>query len=176
MLYILFFFFKKLRPRNEQRENELIISFLRCLYEEKQKVHVHIGEIKQVWHFSVLKFYQDTVWNRVLRIFWSFEPSFSPVILFPLFTPVEKIGEYLDCAWEGEGSLCALQWGTVSLWPGEWRGASRTKFTSRCYQDKLLDLHELVMSVTYPHLSPWWNGSDVGQLPLELHKMPGSSV
>uniref|UniRef100_A0A8D0YVC6 TBC1 domain family member 1 n=1 Tax=Sus scrofa TaxID=9823 RepID=A0A8D0YVC6_PIG len=37
----------KLRPRNEQRENELIISFLRCLYEEKQKVHVHIGEIKQ---------------------------------------------------------------------------------------------------------------------------------
>uniref|UniRef100_A0A8D0SAX4 TBC1 domain family member 1 n=1 Tax=Sus scrofa TaxID=9823 RepID=A0A8D0SAX4_PIG len=38
---------QKLRPRNEQRENELIISFLRCLYEEKQKVHVHIGEIKQ---------------------------------------------------------------------------------------------------------------------------------
>ncbi|XP_016061861.1 PREDICTED: TBC1 domain family member 1 isoform X2 [Miniopterus natalensis] len=38
---------QKLRPRNEQRENELVISFLRCLYEEKQKVHVHIGEIKQ---------------------------------------------------------------------------------------------------------------------------------
>ncbi|XP_022421888.1 TBC1 domain family member 1 isoform X4 [Delphinapterus leucas] len=38
---------QKLRPRNEQRENELIVSFLRCLYEEKQKVHVHIGEIKQ---------------------------------------------------------------------------------------------------------------------------------
>ncbi|KAM5287507.1 TBC1 domain family member 1 isoform 7-T7 [Hipposideros larvatus] len=38
---------QKLRPRNEQRENELIISFLRCLYEEKQKVHIHIGEIKQ---------------------------------------------------------------------------------------------------------------------------------
>ncbi|XP_057585945.1 TBC1 domain family member 1 isoform X6 [Hippopotamus amphibius kiboko] len=38
---------QKLRPRSEQRENELIISFLRCLYEEKQKVHVHIGEIKQ---------------------------------------------------------------------------------------------------------------------------------
>ncbi|OWK06960.1 TBC1D1 [Cervus elaphus hippelaphus] len=37
----------KLRPRNEQRENELIISFLRCLYEEKQKVHIHIGEIRQ---------------------------------------------------------------------------------------------------------------------------------
>lgn len=36
-----------MRPRNEQRENELIISFLRCLYEEKQKVHIHIGEIKQ---------------------------------------------------------------------------------------------------------------------------------
>ncbi|XP_059967207.1 TBC1 domain family member 1 isoform X2 [Mesoplodon densirostris] len=38
---------QKLRPRNEQRENELIVSFLRCLYEEKQKVHVHTGEVKQ---------------------------------------------------------------------------------------------------------------------------------
>ncbi|XP_039082972.1 TBC1 domain family member 1 isoform X2 [Hyaena hyaena] len=38
---------QKLRPRNEQRENELIISFLRCLYEEKQKVHIHVGEMKQ---------------------------------------------------------------------------------------------------------------------------------
>ncbi|CAO2639861.1 TBC1 domain family member 1 [Lemmus lemmus] len=38
---------QKSRPRNEQRENELIISFLRCLYEEKQKEHKHIGEAKQ---------------------------------------------------------------------------------------------------------------------------------
>ncbi|XP_023363760.1 TBC1 domain family member 1 isoform X1 [Otolemur garnettii] len=38
---------QKLRPRNEQRENELIISFLRCLYEDKQKEHVHIGDTKQ---------------------------------------------------------------------------------------------------------------------------------
>lgn len=38
---------QKLRPRNEQRENELIISFLRGLYEEKQKVHIHTGEIRQ---------------------------------------------------------------------------------------------------------------------------------
>ncbi|XP_027946045.1 TBC1 domain family member 1 isoform X5 [Eumetopias jubatus] len=38
---------QKSRPRSEQRENELIISFLRCLYEEKQKGHIHIGEIKQ---------------------------------------------------------------------------------------------------------------------------------
>ncbi|KAL1790119.1 TBC1 domain family member 1 isoform X2 [Sigmodon hispidus] len=38
---------QKLRPRNEQRENELIISFLRCLYEEKQKEHKHVGEPKQ---------------------------------------------------------------------------------------------------------------------------------
>nr|XP_048271315.1 TBC1 domain family member 1 isoform X8 [Myodes glareolus] len=38
---------QKLRPRNEQRENELIISFLRCLYEEKQKEHKHPGEPKQ---------------------------------------------------------------------------------------------------------------------------------
>ncbi|XP_075400557.1 TBC1 domain family member 1 isoform X2 [Tenrec ecaudatus] len=39
---------QKLRPRNEQRENELIISFLRGFYEEKQKDHVHIGATKQV--------------------------------------------------------------------------------------------------------------------------------
>nr|XP_026241039.1 TBC1 domain family member 1 isoform X3 [Urocitellus parryii] len=38
---------QKLRPRSEQRENELIISFLRCLYEEKQKEHIHVGEMKQ---------------------------------------------------------------------------------------------------------------------------------
>lgn len=38
---------KKLRPRNDQKENELIISILRNMYEEKQKNHVHIGEAKQ---------------------------------------------------------------------------------------------------------------------------------
>ncbi|KAM6072635.1 TBC1 domain family member 1 isoform 2-T3 [Theristicus caerulescens] len=38
---------KKLRPRNDQKENELVISVLRNMYEEKQKDHVHIGEAKQ---------------------------------------------------------------------------------------------------------------------------------
>ncbi|XP_042667827.1 TBC1 domain family member 1 isoform X6 [Centrocercus urophasianus] len=38
---------KKLRPRNDQKENELIISILRSMYEEKQKDHVHVGEAKQ---------------------------------------------------------------------------------------------------------------------------------
>ncbi|NWV34053.1 TBCD1 protein, partial [Grantiella picta] len=38
---------QKLRPRNEQKENELIISVLRNMYEEKQKDHVHVGEAKQ---------------------------------------------------------------------------------------------------------------------------------
>ncbi|KFQ21994.1 TBC1 domain family member 1, partial [Mesitornis unicolor] len=38
---------KKLRPRNEQKENELVISILRNIYEEKQKDHVHVGEAKQ---------------------------------------------------------------------------------------------------------------------------------
>ncbi len=36
-----------MRPRNDQKENELIISILRNMYEEKQKNHVHIGEAKQ---------------------------------------------------------------------------------------------------------------------------------
>ncbi|NXB21243.1 TBCD1 protein, partial [Rhagologus leucostigma] len=38
---------QKLRPRNEQKENELVISILRNMYEEKQKDHVHVGEAKQ---------------------------------------------------------------------------------------------------------------------------------
>ncbi|NXS90973.1 TBCD1 protein, partial [Jacana jacana] len=38
---------KKLRPRNDQKENELVISVLRNMYEEKQKDHVHLGEAKQ---------------------------------------------------------------------------------------------------------------------------------
>ncbi|NWI16590.1 TBCD1 protein, partial [Crypturellus soui] len=38
---------KKLRPRNEQKENELVISVLRNMYEEKQRDHIHIGEAKQ---------------------------------------------------------------------------------------------------------------------------------
>ncbi|XP_019381696.1 PREDICTED: TBC1 domain family member 1 isoform X5 [Gavialis gangeticus] len=37
---------QKLRPRNDQKENEVIISVLRYMYEEKQKDHVHVGEAK----------------------------------------------------------------------------------------------------------------------------------
>ncbi|XP_073502283.1 TBC1 domain family member 1 isoform X7 [Phyllobates terribilis] len=43
---------QKIRPRTEQRENELIISQLRCLYEEKQRDHVHCVEPKQVSQIS----------------------------------------------------------------------------------------------------------------------------
>ncbi|NWU68178.1 TBCD1 protein, partial [Pterocles burchelli] len=38
---------KKLRPRNDQKENELVISVLRNMYEEKQRDHVHVGDAKQ---------------------------------------------------------------------------------------------------------------------------------
>ncbi|XP_054853455.1 TBC1 domain family member 1 isoform X2 [Eublepharis macularius] len=38
---------QKTRPRNEQKENEMIISVLRNVYEEKQKDHVHLSEVKQ---------------------------------------------------------------------------------------------------------------------------------
>ncbi|XP_066089946.1 TBC1 domain family member 1 isoform X3 [Saccopteryx bilineata] len=69
---------QKLRPRNEQRENELIISFLRCLYEEKQKVHVHIGEVKQTTQiaaenigselpYSAARFKLDMLKNKAKR-------------------------------------------------------------------------------------------------------------
>ncbi|XP_053314338.1 TBC1 domain family member 1 isoform X2 [Spea bombifrons] len=39
---------QKIRPRSEQCENELIVSRLRCLYEEKQKDHTHNTDQKQV--------------------------------------------------------------------------------------------------------------------------------
>ncbi|NXD19569.1 TBCD1 protein, partial [Spelaeornis formosus] len=45
---------QKLRPRNEQKENELVISLLRNMYEEKQKDHVHVGEAKQESNCSIL--------------------------------------------------------------------------------------------------------------------------
>ncbi|XP_074128457.1 TBC1 domain family member 1 isoform X4 [Sminthopsis crassicaudata] len=51
---------QKIRPRNEQKENELVISFLRCIYEEKQKDHVHIGEGKQTSQISA-----ETVRNEL---------------------------------------------------------------------------------------------------------------
>ncbi|XP_042326168.1 TBC1 domain family member 1 isoform X6 [Sceloporus undulatus] len=44
---------QKIRPKNEQKENELIISVLRTMYEEKQKDHVHLGEAKQISQSSV---------------------------------------------------------------------------------------------------------------------------
>ncbi|XP_066487801.1 TBC1 domain family member 1 isoform X3 [Tiliqua scincoides] len=44
---------QKIRPRNEQKENELIISVLRNMYEEKQKDHIHLGEVKQTSQPSV---------------------------------------------------------------------------------------------------------------------------
>nr|XP_006011605.1 PREDICTED: TBC1 domain family member 1-like isoform X1 [Latimeria chalumnae] len=39
---------EKTRPKTEQEENELVISVLRHLYEDKQKDHIHNGEEKQV--------------------------------------------------------------------------------------------------------------------------------
>ncbi|XP_033017241.1 TBC1 domain family member 1 isoform X4 [Lacerta agilis] len=44
---------QKIRPRNEQKENELIISVLRVMYEEKQKDHIHLSEAKQTSQSSV---------------------------------------------------------------------------------------------------------------------------
>ncbi|XP_067893057.1 TBC1 domain family member 1 isoform X2 [Heterodontus francisci] len=38
---------QKMKPKNELEENELVLSMLRQLYEEKQKLHVHNGDAKQ---------------------------------------------------------------------------------------------------------------------------------
>ncbi|XP_048391048.1 TBC1 domain family member 1 isoform X2 [Stegostoma tigrinum] len=38
---------QKMKPKNELEENELVLSMLRQLYEEKQKLHTHNGDAKQ---------------------------------------------------------------------------------------------------------------------------------
>uniref|UniRef100_UPI00398E6036 TBC1 domain family member 1-like isoform X2 n=1 Tax=Pristiophorus japonicus TaxID=55135 RepID=UPI00398E6036 len=38
---------QKMKPKNELEENELVLSMLRQLYEEKQKLHVHNADTKQ---------------------------------------------------------------------------------------------------------------------------------
>ncbi|XP_009948801.1 PREDICTED: TBC1 domain family member 1 [Leptosomus discolor] len=76
---------KKLRPRNDQKENELVISFLRNMYEEKQKDHVHVGEAKQVSNHSVLvhvpsgapRFRLDMLKNKAKR---SLTESFESIL------------------------------------------------------------------------------------------------
>ncbi|XP_072920947.1 TBC1 domain family member 1-like isoform X2 [Hemitrygon akajei] len=39
---------QRMKPRNEREENELVVSMLRQIYEEKQKQHVHNGDAKQI--------------------------------------------------------------------------------------------------------------------------------
>ncbi|XP_062899372.1 TBC1 domain family member 1-like isoform X3 [Mobula hypostoma] len=39
---------QRMKPRNELEENELVVSMLRQIYEEKQKQHVHNGDAKQI--------------------------------------------------------------------------------------------------------------------------------
>ncbi|XP_069781059.1 TBC1 domain family member 1-like isoform X3 [Narcine bancroftii] len=38
---------QKMKPKNDLEENELVLSMLRQLYEEKQKQHIHSGDSKQ---------------------------------------------------------------------------------------------------------------------------------
>ncbi|XP_010004426.1 PREDICTED: TBC1 domain family member 1 isoform X3 [Chaetura pelagica] len=76
---------KKLRPRNDQKENELVISVLRNMYEEKQKDHIHVGVAKQVSNCSVLfhvpssapRFRLDMLKNKAKR---SLTESFESIL------------------------------------------------------------------------------------------------
>uniref|UniRef100_A0A8B9FL19 TBC1 domain family member 1 n=1 Tax=Amazona collaria TaxID=241587 RepID=A0A8B9FL19_9PSIT len=79
---------KKLRPRNDQKENELVISVLRNMYEEKQKDHVHVGEAKQTSQpltenavneapSSASRFRLDTLKNKAKR---SLTESFESIL------------------------------------------------------------------------------------------------
>lgn len=104
-IFFFCFFLKKLRPRNEQRENELIISFLRGLYEEKQKVHMHLGEIKQVWHFSPIILAGDCVKQEFGGFYEALEPVFVPVFYFHWLYIWGEFGIGLG---EGEFSVCIV--------------------------------------------------------------------
>lgn len=42
-------FEQKARPKSDQEENELVVSCLRRLYEDRQKTHTHNGQTKKVY-------------------------------------------------------------------------------------------------------------------------------
>ncbi|KAI1238241.1 hypothetical protein IHE44_0012959 [Lamprotornis superbus] len=91
---------QKLRPRNEQKENELVISLLRNIYEEKQKDHIHVGEAKQASQpaaenavnevsSSAPRFRLDMLKNKAKR---SLTESFENILsrtAFLEFTPIK---------------------------------------------------------------------------------------
>lgn len=148
-----FFFLKKLRPRNEQRENELIISFLRCLYEEKQKVHTHAGEIKQVWlFFPLLLILPGCCVKQNLEVFFSLsETFFLPVSYFYFLHIWGKFGNTETVLRGGVGLLVGV--GQAPPQEG-WCRASGMKFKSRYCYNRLLDLQGGSQSLS-PPLSPW---------------------
>uniref|UniRef100_A0A8B9FI11 TBC1 domain family member 1 n=1 Tax=Amazona collaria TaxID=241587 RepID=A0A8B9FI11_9PSIT len=92
---------KKLRPRNDQKENELVISVLRNMYEEKQKDHVHVGEpltenaVNEA-PSSASRFRLDTLKNKAKRsLTESFESILSRVSIIMLMVIVVTFTE--DC-------------------------------------------------------------------------------
>ncbi|NXS08528.1 TBCD1 protein, partial [Neodrepanis coruscans] len=67
---------QKLRPRNDQKENELVISVLRNMYEEKQKDHIHIGEAKQVSKHFFLAYIRRS-WEKKFPFYFYMFPKIS---------------------------------------------------------------------------------------------------
>ncbi|XP_044154040.1 TBC1 domain family member 1 isoform X3 [Bufo gargarizans] len=103
---------QKIRPRSEQRENEFIISRLRCLYEEKQRDHVHCVEPKQG---NKNRSQQDSSgsidYDRSLCTpleSSSKEPSLSEVEVPFLETPLKAHGSMGDLPTVAEGSFSEL--------------------------------------------------------------------
>lgn len=48
LFFFLCCYWQKMKPENDQEENELVILHLRQLCETKQKTHIHIGEAPSV--------------------------------------------------------------------------------------------------------------------------------
>ncbi|XP_040274928.1 TBC1 domain family member 1 isoform X3 [Bufo bufo] len=103
---------QKIRPRTEQRENEFIISRLRCLYEEKQRDHVHCVEPKQGTKNRSQQDGSGSIdYDRSLCTpleSSSKEPSLSEVEVSFLETPLKAHGSMGDLPTVAEGSFSEL--------------------------------------------------------------------
>ncbi|XP_023781146.1 TBC1 domain family member 1 isoform X5 [Cyanistes caeruleus] len=173
---------QKLRPRNEQKENELVISLLRNMYEEKQKDHVHVGEAKQASQplpenavnevpSSASRFRLDMLKNKAKR---SLTESFESILSrgSKARGPLDldsSISSTLSSA-NKEPPLCEKEKDRVPTLPAE-----NAVKTSGSVDDLCSDTEDssLEQSVTFPQQSFRRRANTLSHLPTESQESLG---
>ncbi|XP_062349431.1 TBC1 domain family member 1 isoform X3 [Cinclus cinclus] len=179
---------QKLRPRNEQKENELVISLLRNMYEEKQKDHVHVGEAKQASQptaenavnevsSSAPRFRLDVLKNKAKR---SLTESFESILSrgSKARGPLDRSGSVdLDISVSGtlsntkkEPPLCEKEKDRLPVFPAE-----NAVQTSRSVDDLCSDTEDssLEQSIALPQQSFRRRANTLSHLPTESQESLG---